>query len=815
MKFRDQLQGNIVDHWRDKYIEYEYLKSLLDYSGSNGNSSPLLLNSSNDSLPIPSPSSSSSSPTQNNNNGDIDLQSSTGSHCVEIPMNSSSSSVNSTNSNSDNSSNNHHNNNNYRNSTNSSSSSSSDNINSSTEQMLSSDEKHASSSTSSEDEENTLKVSNKHHHHHHHHHHKNDKSTNTSTNSSTTTVTSPMKKVKLKKSFSIKIEKFLKNKSDKQNFENETFPDAFLSQLDKVDHFFIDRFTKFKKKTVELCNMIQFLNTNSDLRTNRNINYVRQQFIYNSQNLTILLNYRKINMIGFEKLLSKFEKKNQILCIQLRTIYQNKTMITDKCSSEKHAEQVKSIFSRFFTGNNQKLANSQLHENLDREKDGKWLIFQIGLLMGLSIVLGSLVIYNYRFYYPHNSPPPDSALAWLLFRITLLPILLGTSFSIMTLFWEKAGINYEFIFEFKPDSSRSSIKYFRGGMMFIFFWLLCLYFYIDTSSYIQRIPPISFPILFMLISLFVGIMPFPIFEKSTRFWILKRIGKVVSAPFVQVRFSDFFMSVQLLSLGEFLFNIQSMVCIFNKSGLDPSEAHFCSQSAFFAFPLLNALPYYWRVMQCFRRYYETKRFFPHITSAIRSIISIIVLILSYIALQTSESNNWNVIKLIWFNFNIIGSFYKWYADLAVDWGFLLNFKTNKAWPLREKLLYKKKIIYYIAIVLDLFLRFLWLLVFAIRKGTIHRLDNPVFLFFFSMGEVIWASQFIYFRVESEHCLAADHYSTFYDIPIPFSEQYNQYIQEKQKQSEQKKEKHIHRTDSKVALEKQDSIELNDLLKIKS
>ncbi|KAF2072740.1 hypothetical protein CYY_005956 [Polysphondylium violaceum] len=807
MKFRDHLTGNILDHWRDKYIEYEYLKSLMGEGSSTATSplfspplrsTPSVVDADGDSI-IPIPVGRTSD-IDGDSNGGADTSAQDRLSTNSIHSSNSRNSINSSSS--------------------SSSSSSSNNINSSTEQMLSSEEKHADSSSSSSltEDEGTPKpnrhnpISPKHNNNSNHHHHQSNKKDNPDTE-----IEMKVRKPKLKKSISIKIEKFLDNRksksNDKQCYEGETFQEGFLAQLDKVNHFFIDRFTKFKKKTVELCNMIQFLSSNSELRTNRNINYVRQQFIYNSQNLTILLNYRKINMEGFEKLLKKLETKNQILSIHLNTIYQNKSVVTDDCSSVKHADQVKQIFSRFFTGNNQKMANSQLNQNIDKEKDGKWLIFQIGLLMGLSIVLGSLVIYNYRFYYPHDSPPPDSALGWLLFRITLLPILLGTSFSIMSLFWERAGINYEFIFELKPDASRSSIKYFRGGMVFIFFWLLCLYFYIDTSSYIQKIPPISFPILFMLVSLFVGIMPFPIFEMSTRFWILKRIGKVISAPFVPVRFSDFFMSVQLLSLGEFLFNIQSMVCIFNKSGLDPSEAHFCTQSAFFAFPLLNALPYYWRVMQCFRRYYETRRFFPHMTSAIRSIISIIVLILSYIALQTSETNNWNIIKLIWFNFNILGSFYKWYADMAVDWGFLLNFKTNKAWPLREKLLYKKKIIYYIAMILDLFLRFLWLLVFAIRKGTLHRLDNPVFLFFFSMGEVIWASQFIYFRVESEHCLAADHYSTFYDIPIPFSEQYNLYIAEKQKQSLQKQK--LTQKDSKASLEKQDSVELNDLLNIKS
>ncbi|KYQ89267.1 SPX domain-containing protein [Tieghemostelium lacteum] len=803
MKFREYLEANIINHWRDRYLDYEYLKSLLNTEIVNVPPPPSLNHSTVDihapsksqsirsvnskkllkHLPIDnlldehknilsSPSNSDlydlernsvstpksprlllNTPIQQPRHSNRNIPTSPTSHSISPPLQA-----------------NHHQHHSRQTSAThdvgsvSSMSSiltnSNGHISTNQQQQLQQQQQHVKtpllSETSEDIEMDTLDISNE------------------------VQETPPHEQDKF--SFSIPIEKFFKDQKNHvhHSSEDEQFYKVYLSQIEKVNTFFTDRYKKFKSKSIELCNMIPFLNDNKHLRNQRNVNYLKKGFQDNFKFLTMLESYRQLNVLGFKKIMGKYE------IIQYNTISQdckrqllNSNISRYEQQMEHLIQQIKNIYSRYFTGNDLKLANADLKgtSNGETKKSDRWIGFVIGILIGLCIVLGSIVIYNYIFYYPHNDPPIDSPLAWLLFRISLLPILLGLLFSLMTFIWNLSGINFVFIFEFKPDISRSPLKYFRVGMIFIFFWLCCLFFYIDTAGKKNNIiPPIAFPIIFISVSILIAILPFPILQPGTRFWILKRIGRVVSAPFVPVRFADFFMSVQLLSLGEFLFNIQSMICVFNRSTLHPDEIHFCSQSAFFAFPILNALPYYWRVMQCFRRYYETRRFFPHITSAIRSIFSIVSLILSYVALRYS-TENWSSLKAIWFCINIIGSFYKWYADLAVDWGFLLNRKSNPAWPLREKLVFKKKFIYYLAIVIDLLLRFLWLLVFLIRvSSSSHRLDNPVFLFFFSLGEVFWASQFIFFRVESEHCLSADHYNTFQDIPMPFSEEYTQYME---------------------------------------
>ncbi|KAK5577086.1 hypothetical protein RB653_002024 [Dictyostelium firmibasis] len=559
----------------------------------------------------------------------------------------------------------------------------------------------------------------------------------------------------------------------------ETFQDAFIDQVNKVDTFFVDRYRKTKFKCIDLCNMIPFLSENEQLRTIRNIDYVKQGFHDNYHYLESLEAFKKLNLDGFKKVLDKYEKINPRIAKECRKYLDNTRLTSSNSPVRELSRRIKQIYARFFTGNDIKLANNQIRTN---KQVNQFQNYIIGFLIGASVILISQVIFKFYYYFPHETPPINSTMAWLLFRISALPIILGTLFALMTKLWEKAGINYVFIFELKPDIKRSSSRYLMYGMMFVTMWLIVFNVYVDsisnkteeslTSRYLLLIP-----LLFILGTIFVLFLPFKILAHRTRFWVLHKMSKVVQAPFVPVRFPDFFMSVQLLCLGEFLFNMQSIVCMFKFNDPTFVPSSICIKSRAVIFPILSVLPFYWRAMQCVRRFWETGQFFPHITSAIRSTFSIVTSILLWVA-NNYGNTEWSWIKILWFVINVIGSFYKIYADFTVDWGLFLNYKTNKQWPLREKMVFKRKWVYYMAMSFDSFFRFVWLIVFSIRQGTTYRLDHPLFLFWFSLSEIAWAAQFIFFRVESEHVQCADTYSHFKDIPLPFSQEYKNYMEEK-------------------------------------
>ncbi|EFA75950.1 SPX domain-containing protein [Heterostelium album PN500] len=559
--------------------------------------------------------------------------------------------------------------------------------------------------------------------------------------------------------------------------ESINFQSAITREIDKIQIFYESRLEKFKNKSIELFNLISFIKSNWEFATKSNLKFIKSGYKDNHYCLSLLSTFRETNKLGFDKILLKYTKFNPLVADRCKEYIEKKSFYSGDelalCISD-----IKIKYAKHFTGKDVKKAKKAMKS--PTPGNNRKLVFSVGILLGLCLLFFALIVYSYNLYYPKNDPPANAPLAWLLFRISLLPIMLGTFFSLQSFIWELTGINYVFIFNLKPKYSRSSLKHFQIGLAFILLWLLCFFMYIESTTdhtmiKTKSFPSLVYPILFLFISILVVFNPLPILAHKTRFWVIKRISMVLRAPFVPVTFADFFMSVQLLTLAEFFFNIQSMVCIFNYSSLLPDEIDFCKESTFWALPLLNAIPFYFRIMQCFRRYYETKCFFPHITSAIRSIFSIIILVLNYFALRIKHDTTWNVIRGIWFAVNIIGSFYKWAADMTVDWGFFCDFHTNKAYPLRTNLHFKRKWIYYMAIVYDFILRYAWLFVFLVRNSTSHRLDAPIFLFFYSMGEVVWATQFIFFRVEFEHVQTPDKYSLFVDPPIPFKEEFNKYV----------------------------------------
>ncbi|KAM9980805.1 hypothetical protein ACTFIY_003099 [Dictyostelium cf. discoideum] len=577
----------------------------------------------------------------------------------------------------------------------------------------------------------------------------------------------------------------------------ETFQDGFIDQVNKVDIFFVDRYRKTKFKCVDLVGMIPFLSDNEQLRTIRNIDYVKQGFHDNYHYLESLESYKNLNLDGFYKILDKYEKINPRIAKECRKYLENTRLTSTNSPVRELSRRIKQIYARYFTGNDIKLANNQIRTN---KQVNQFQNYIIGFLIGASVILIAQVIFKFYYYFPDVADSPkNSPMAWLLFRISSLPIILGTLFALMTKLWEKAGINYVFIFELKPDIKRSSSRYLMYGMIFVTMWLVVFNVYVDSISNKTGSPETSrylllIPLLFILGSIFFLILPFKVLAHRTRFWVLHKMSKVVQAPFVPVRFPDFFMSVQLLCLGEFLFNMQQIVCMFKFNDPLYSPSGVCFKHKAVIFPILSVLPFYWRVMQCVRRFWETGQFFPHITSAIRSTFSIVTNILLWVA-NNYGNKEWSWIKILWFIINVVGTVYKLYADFTVDWGLFLNYKTNKQWPLREKMVFKRKWVYYVAMSFDTFFRFVWLIVFSIRQGTSYKLDHPLFLFWFSLSEIAWAAQFIFFRVESEHVQCADTYSHFKDIPLPFSQDYKNYMEEKKSRYDEKKPHHHHHHDN--------------------
>lgn len=104
-------------------------------------------------------------------------------------------------------------------------------------------------------------------------------------------------------------------------------------------------------------------------------------------------------------------------------------------------------------------------------------------------------------------------------------------------------------------------------------------------------------------------------------------------------------------------------------------------------------------------------------------------------------------------FVFINSFYSFYWDVAKDWDLTLfsssRERDNPEYPygLRRNRYFHARQMYYIAIVVDLFLRFTWSIKLSPHLDHFNDLEGGIFLMEFL--EVVRRWMWIFFRVETE------------------------------------------------------------------
>ncbi|KAF9113778.1 hypothetical protein BGX27_000812 [Mortierella sp. AM989] len=162
----------------------------------------------------------------------------------------------------------------------------------------------------------------------------------------------------------------------------------------------------------------------------------------------------------------------------------------------------------------------------------------------------------------------------------------------------------------------------------------------------------------------------------------------------------------------------------------------------------RALPAWLRFLQCLRRFRDTLEWFPHLLNA-GKYLSSLAQIFIYFTYRYYASTPLKVAYII---ISIFTSAYTYTWDVYMDWG-LFRFGKHGGGAyghpfLRPELVYPKTWVYYLAIVLDFFGRFVWILRLV-----------PMGL------NVRWMWNF--FRLENEHLNNCGQFRAIKDIPLPF------------------------------------------------
>ncbi|KAI8889982.1 EXS-domain-containing protein [Backusella circina FSU 941] len=245
--------------------------------------------------------------------------------------------------------------------------------------------------------------------------------------------------------------------------------------------------------------------------------------------------------------------------------------------------------------------------------------------------------------------------------------------------------------------------------------------------------------------------PFDIFYYSARKWLCATLGRVCLSYCFPVEFRDFFIADELNSLSYSIWTSSYFFCAYSCHWKELEKN--CSISTATGFsPFLAALPPWWRLLQCFRRFRDSNER-VHLFNAAKYINGILV------AFAAGLKRIYPSFTSIWIIISICNSCYTCIWDIKMDWGLCRYNKKNLF--LRDEIVFYKWT-YYVAIILNILLRFSWIIMALDFKVNGQLLGMSLALL-----EIYRRIQWNFFRLENEHLNNCGQYRAIKDIQLPF------------------------------------------------
>ncbi|KAJ4473078.1 EXS-domain-containing protein [Lentinula aciculospora] len=254
--------------------------------------------------------------------------------------------------------------------------------------------------------------------------------------------------------------------------------------------------------------------------------------------------------------------------------------------------------------------------------------------------------------------------------------------------------------------------------------------------------------------------PFNIFFKSSRYWLIKSISKLLTSGTRRVEFADFWMGDQFCSLVFTLSDLYLFACTY-AVGFDNWRQCGSTAKTWPAAFILASLPFLIRVIQSIKRYVDSK-LNTHLINGGKYLCGIIYYLCYYIWRHQGRSLR-NTSFAFWCLFGTLYSVYASAWDFWMDWSLL---RPHVKYPLlRAELIYTDHIpLYYFAIISNALIRFIWVIYIPSSSAP------DMYWRFFIAGflEMLRRWQWNFIRLENEHLGNMDQYRVTREVPLPYS-----------------------------------------------
>ncbi|XVE65796.1 hypothetical protein DITRI_Ditri08aG0028200 [Diplodiscus trichospermus] len=490
---------------------------------------------------------------------------------------------------------------------------------------------------------------------------------------------------------------------------------------------------------------------------------IRSAFVELYKGLGLLRTYSSLNMVAFTKILKKFDKvaNQQASASYLKAVKRSHFISSDK--AVRLMDEVESIFTKRFANNDRKKAMKFLRPN--QQKDSHMVTFLVGLFTGCFVSLFSVYVMlaHMSGIFSSSTDTAYMETVYPVFSVFTLLSLHLFLYGCNLFMWKNTRINYNFIFEFAPSTA---LKY-RDAFLICTTFMTCvvgamvIHLLLRAGGFSPTHVDII-PGILLLIFIALLVCPFNIFYRPTRYCFLRVIRNIICSPFYKVLMVDFFMADQLTSQIPLLRHLESTACYFLAGSFKTHEYATCKNGRLYrqlAY-VISFLPYYWRAMQCARRWFDEYDL-SHLAN-MGKYVSAMVAAGVRLTYATESNYLWFSVVLVT---SVVATVYQLYWDFVKDWG-LLNPNSRNPW-LRDDLILKNKSIYYLSIALNVVLRVAW--IESIMRFRINRVQTHLLDFFLASLEVIRRGHWNFYRLENEHLNNVGKFRAVKTVPLPFRE----------------------------------------------
>jgi len=601
--------------------------------------------------------------------------------------------------------------------------------------------------------------------------------------------------------------------------------DQYISQMDelffaecekeltKINLFFGQKIAEAQGKYHELTSELQIFkdllenrqpgNTVPDLRnrvTGQTVNKIPKEHIKTAQqlklafsefylSLVLIQNYQQLNATGFRKILKKHDKMMQnergldwrINRVEKSSFFLNRDI-------ETLINHVETSVINDLEGGNRQAGMKRLKVPPLNEKQNAGTTFSLGFFLGVFVVLGVAIALTYAGFNPRPNEPKWVAVR--LFRGFFLFLLCVFLCGINMYGWTTAGVNHVLIFEIDPRRHLTYQSVMQIAAFLFMVWALCVLGYL--YAHLFYLPPFLFPLLLFFLFVVYLINPFSkpdyIFQRSSRYWLLKHCFFCFTAPFHYVTFPDFWLGDQMNSLSTVFLDFQYFVCFYTTE-VDYTNWGFKVQTfnvtegpvphgyvdintgndtCMNSTPIrifFSILPASVRFFQCIRRFRDTGRVHPHLVNAGKYATTYLVVLTHSLNKWSSASNpaEFSIYFYLWVASYILSFTYTFLWDVFMDWG-LIDPRAPKDAPfLREETIYGSKWFYYFSIIEDFVLRLSW--VMNVSLGEAWMINGDLLTCITSPLEVFRRFIWNYIRLENEHVNNCGQFRAVRDISI--------------------------------------------------